>query len=475
MDKLSSRIAAALAALVMAAFAAGCGGGGGGATTAAPAGGDTTTPPTGGDTAPPSGGDAATNGMRDMTSLQLSKELSPGWNLGNTLEARGTDPVPWDANWTWETNRGNPKATQALMDAVKAAGFKFVRIPVQWSQYTDADNNINPKWMARVKEAVGYARTSGMYVMINIHWDGGWMNHPTYDQQPAINAKVTKFWTQIANAFKDEDDHLLFAAQNETGMEVPGNPTAEWLAVQNGINQTFVNAVRATGGNNAKRHLVLPAYFTHIDYARDFFVMPSDSVANRLSVEVHYYGPFSLTGDGKSPIWQWGATATDPAATESWANEAFVDGEFQKMKTRFVDKGVPVILGEYGAISKTEYDPAGKYRTLWTQYVTKSASSMGWCPSGGTTATTPTTASACSTSPPARRPSPSSSAPSSMPASRKTAAAPWTRRSFLQAAAVGAGDSRPFTRTRRGLGVRLPAGLAGATAVALRVRGAGQE
>jgi endoglucanase len=159
------------------------------------------------------------------------------------------------------------------------------------------------------------------------------MNHPTYDQQGAINAKLTKFWTQIATTFKDYDDYLLFAGSNEVGMDNTwGTPQAEWVAVQNSFNQTFVDAVRATGGNNAKRHLVVQGYFTNIDITTVSNTVPTDTIANRLFMEVHYYDPYNFTLNGSSNIWQWGAGATDSTAVETWANEPWVDSQ-EKMKT----------------------------------------------------------------------------------------------------------------------------------------------
>jgi endoglucanase len=308
--------------------------------------------------------------MRDLTSLQLAREMSPGINLGNTLEA-----IPGETSW-------NPvRTTQVVMDGFKAAGFRSVRIPVAWSQYVDANDDISPAWMARVTEVVGYARRAGLYAIINIHWDGGWMNHPTYDRQAAINEKLARFWTQIANNFKDHDDYLLFAGTNEVGQENNWQaPTTEYAAVQNGFNQTFVNAVRATGGNNARRHLVVQGYLTNIGYTVDFARMPTDTVANRLFVEVHYYDPYDFTLNGDSPIWQWGSIATDPAAVEPWADEPWADAQFQRMKVAFVDRGVPVLLGEYAAGLKPRYPEMNRYRKYWIQYVTRSIFQHGLVP-----------------------------------------------------------------------------------------------
>lgn len=320
--------------------------------------------------------------IRDITSLALSKQLSPGWNLGNTLEAVGSPtPPPWNGEQTNETLWGNPKTSQALMDSVKAAGFKFVRIPVSWAQYADAHHTISPKWMARVAEVVGYARNAGLVVMINVHWDGGWMNHLTCDQQAALNAKLAKFWTQIATTFKDHDDHLLFAGTNEVGMaNTSGLPKPEWAAVQNSFNQTFVDTVRATGGNNARRHLVVQGYFTNIDATVASNTVPNDTVAHRLMMEVHYYDPYNFTLNNDSAIWQWGAIATDAAATETWANEPWVDDQFGKMKKRFVDQGVGVIVGEFSAAPKLKYPGARRYTEYWMQVVTRSMVRHGLVP-----------------------------------------------------------------------------------------------
>lgn len=318
------------------------------------------------------GGTPGTPGtMRSMTSLQLAPSLAPGWNLGNSLEAIGG-----------ETNWGNPPVTQALLYAVKATGFNSVRIPLSWKQYADSNDNIRADWMARVTEVVNYCRTAGLVAIINIHWDGGWMQ-PNYATQAVANARITKFWTQIANNFKNYDDTLLFAALNEVMVDGDYNrPPFEYYTVHNGFNQTFVSAVRATGGNNAVRHLVVQGYNTNIDYTYDYFAVPNDSVANRQMVEVHYYGPFDFTiNTANDNIWQWGNIATDPAATQTWANEAYVDAQLGKMKQRFTDGlGMPVYVGEYGAVARLNVDSSQRYRTYWDQYVTSAARQRGMVP-----------------------------------------------------------------------------------------------
>ncbi len=314
--------------------------------------------------------------MRNMSSMELAAQMAPGWNLGNSLEASGR-PYVWGSHDFNEAGWGNAKASQALFNAVKAAGFRSVRIPVSWKQYADADDNISPQWMERVTEVVNYAHNAGLVAMINIHWDGGWMQ-PTYATQAAANARLAKFWTQIANNFRNHDDTLLFAGTNE--VMVDGDytpPTAEYCDVQKGFNQVFVSAVRATGGNNASRHLVVQAFNTNIDHALSCnAAMPADRAADRLMMEVHYYDPYDFALDEKSASWKWGKAA-NPSGK---GNEPHADGQFQKMKKAFIDKGVPVLLGEYGAIRRTEYDPSGANRKYWDQYITRAAWAHGIVP-----------------------------------------------------------------------------------------------
>ncbi|MDG0855136.1 glycoside hydrolase family 5 protein [Roseateles puraquae] len=318
---------------------------------------------------PLTGASHAEPAMRDMTSLQLSQRMGTGWNLGNSLEATGG-----------ETAWGNPPATQALLDAVKAAGFRTVRIPVAWKQYANADDEISARWMSRVAEVVGYAQRAGLFAMINLHWDGGWMQ-PTRARQAEANRRITRFWTQIGRRFQDHDDTLLFAGTNEVMVEGDYSPPKpEYVAVQNGFNQTFVDAVRATGGNNATRHLIVQGFNTNIDHTIAHAVMPRDTVRDRLMMEVHYYDPYEFTLDEKSAIWQWGAAARDAKATAPWGDAAHADAQFRKMKARFIDRGIPVILGEFGAIRREDRPGAEAYRIAWNRHIARSARAHGLVP-----------------------------------------------------------------------------------------------
>jgi endoglucanase len=307
--------------------------------------------------------------MRELTSLQLSRQMGAGWNLGNSLEATGG-----------ETAWGNPQASQVLMDAVRAAGFRTVRIPVSWKQYANARDDIDPLWMSRVTQVVDDARRAGLFVVLNVHWDGGWLQ-PLEAREAVADARLAKFWTQIATHFRDHDDMLLFAGTNEVMVEGDyGTPKPEHLAVQAGFNQVFVDAVRATGGCNASRHLVVQAFNTNIDHAVAFASLPRDAASNRLMMEVHYYDPYDFTINPKGTAWQWGASANTPDAVQPWANEAHVDAQFEKMKTRFVDQGVPVILGEFGAMRRAEHPGSEAYVLAWDRYVAHSAWAHGAVP-----------------------------------------------------------------------------------------------
>lgn len=375
-------------ALPMLVILSSCGGGGSGSSTPPPVTvAPTPTPapaptPTPAPTSPviPAPNPAAPP-VATSAAIAFSQQMSPGINLGNTLEAIAGTGAPRPATSSEEGAWGQPQVTQALMNGYKAAGFKSVRIPVAWSQYANANDNIADFWMDRVQQVVDYARNAGLYVIINVHWDGGWVI-PTADKKDAVNARLARFWTQIATRFRGYDNHLLFAGTNEIGLpDYFGAAPAENCTIQNGFNQTFVDTVRATGGNNANRYLVVQAWNTDIDNSLLCnTVMPADTATQKLMMEVHYYGPFNFTINPDSNIWQWGMMATTAAATESWANEAYADAEFRKAKSAFFDKGVPVILGEYAAYNKPAFPGMNPYRLYWIQYITQSSFQHGLVP-----------------------------------------------------------------------------------------------
>jgi endoglucanase len=312
-----------------------------------------------------------------------------GWNLGNTLE-------PPNGEGTW-----GPAATQTLINAVAGSGFNTIRLPVAWDSHANPSTSvIDPAWMARVKQVVDWCYAKNLSVIINCHWDGGWLeNHITATVNPTIDAKMQSYWTQIATAFAGYDDRLLFAGANEPNCDT----AAEWVTLRSYYN-TFISAVRATGGNNASRWLVVQGPNTNIDLTYDLVnALPTDSAIGRLMVEVHYY-PWRWTLMAEDAWWGkmfyfWGQGYHSPSMVDrnsTAEEEAYTDEQFQKMATKFVSKGVPVILGEWGAMKRTGYpDLTGTEldrhlasRTYYSKFVTQKANALGlkpiWWDAGGT-------------------------------------------------------------------------------------------
>ncbi len=298
------------------------------------------------------GVDIPDTGM-ESDALTLAAKIYAGWNIGNTLEA--CDAGNKTAS---ETLWGNPLITESYIKKLKALGFNAVRLPSAWDFYIEdaATYKLKDSWLNRINEIVGYCVNNDMYAIVNIHWDGGWLeNNCTADKQEENNKKQKALWTQIANKLNHYDEHLLLAGCNEPNVE-----NAAQMTVLKSYLQTFVDAVRATGGNNAVRNLIVQGPGTDISRTNDLFgAMPTDVVANRLMVEVHCYDPASfclLNEDGAWGGWGymsyfWGAykvAGSDRNATDG--SEANIKSQFAKMKAKFVDKGIPVILGEYGAI-----------------------------------------------------------------------------------------------------------------------------
>jgi aryl-phospho-beta-D-glucosidase BglC (GH1 family) len=296
------------------------------------------------------------------TAATVASGMTVGWNLGNTLES-----ICGETAW------GNPTVTQTLIDKVKAAGFNSIRIPAAWNCHA-TNNTIDTAWLARVKQVVDYAINDGMYVILNEHWDDGWLeNHVTYADQAAVNAKQQTYWTQIANYFKSYDQHLLFAGTNETHQDY-NTPTTEYITVQQSYLQTFVNAVRATGGNNASRTLIVQTYNTNIQHGLNYFTMPTDSASSRLMVEVHYYDPYDYTLNPSGSCMAWGAPYTQYSGC-SWAQESYMDSTFASVKAKWVNAGVPVILGEYGVVARSGLNLAS--RAYYLKYLNTSAKNNG--------------------------------------------------------------------------------------------------
>ncbi len=309
-------------------------------------------------------------GMEPISSLELSKLMGSGWNLGNSLEAIGG-----------ETAWGNPLVTLELIQKVKNAGFTSIRIPVAWSKFVDEEDfEIDPVWLDRVEEVVKYAMNEGLYVVLNNHWDGGWMQ-PTFAAQDKANERLKKIWVQVALKFRDYNDHLLFAGSNEVMVEGNYNaPSQENILVQNEFNQVFVDAVRSTGGKNSFRHLVIQSYNTNLDYGINHLKIPQDEVEDKLFVEVHYYDPWEFALREDDVITQWGSDAKDLEKKATWGNEEHVSSQFRRLKSKFIDEGIPVLIGEFGAISKLSDSENQNSRKYYLEYLTSQMKENGLVP-----------------------------------------------------------------------------------------------
>lgn len=303
------------------------------------------------------------NAQTGPTAVEIASQMTIGWNHGNSLE------VPGD-----ETAWGNAPASQQLIDGVAAAGFNTVRLPCAWDSYANQSTyEISPTWLARVKEVVDYCYANNLFVVLNSHWDGGWLEeHPFYANQQEVNAKQQAYWTQVANYFASYDEHLLFAGTNEVRADY-GDPTAEYIEVQESYNQTFVDAVRASGGNNLNRILIVQTYNTNAWHGLNYFSEPNDPVSDRMFVEIHHYDSYDFTlnpNNSACPQWDSGSC--------SWAGTSYVEDLFNQVSQRWVANGIPVIIGEYGAIKRdAQHEPE---RLEYLEYTTDAAKRHGLIP-----------------------------------------------------------------------------------------------
>lgn len=332
--------------------------------------------------------EAVDNGvMREgLTALEATRLMGNGINLGNTLEACDNNVgIKTNTPLSYETHWGQPKTTQAMIDGMKAAGFDTIRIPVAWmtnaTHLYEGDYTIDADYMDRVEEVVRYARKAGMYVIINDHWDGGWygMFGSESAETRALAMEAYKgMWQQIAERFRDYSDYLIFESANEElgGRFDENSPLYcsdsvvtylnddERYALTNEINQTFVDVVRATGGNNATRFLLIAGYGTNIDQTcDDRFQMPKDTAVSKLMVSVHYYDPWSYCG------------ASSAASATKWGKVSdyeYMDQQLAKM-TKFTEAGYGVVIGEYGALPCSDglKDNTLAYHTAFLDTCTK--------------------------------------------------------------------------------------------------------
>lgn len=322
----------------------------------------------------------------ELDQTQITEAMGLGWNLGNQLEA-SSGGLPSETCW------GNPEITKELIDTIKAQGFKTVRIPVSYLDMIGdgPDYKIDTDWLDRVQEVVDYVVNNDMFAIVNMHGDGYYTVDHSWllcaeddDKQTEIKDKYGKVWTQIADRFKDYDQHLIFESMNEEFNNDYGKPDANAYENINAYNQIFVDSVRATGSNNEKRWLLLPGWNTNIDYTAGDeynFKIPTDNGCKadgkRIMISVHYYDPFNFTIDeNKTAKTQWGKYAVKNY--DNWGQEDYVDSQMALLNEKFVSQGYPVVIGEFGAQDKTEkFADYNEFRRYWAEYLIKAAKKNG--------------------------------------------------------------------------------------------------
>ena len=332
----------------------------------------------------------------DNDAWKMAAKLGLGWNMGNHFDGY------YNGSWAGE-KEGYPdeevwqpggKATQVTFTNLKRAGFASVRIPVSWLKMIGPapDYKIDATWLNRVYEVAGYAHNAGLNVIVNTHHDENHGDSNTYqwldiknaaknaELNTKIKAEIQAVWTQIATKFKDCGDWLILESFNELNdggwgwsAEFRADPTKQ-CNILNEWNQVFVNAVRATGGENATRWLGVPTYAANPEFEK-YFTMPSDP-AKKTMLAVHFYDPSEYTiGDAQ---WSdWGHTGA-VGKKETWGDEDHVQSVFSNLRTKYVEKNIPVYLGEYGCSMRNKSDNrAWRFYLYYLEYVVKAAKTYG--------------------------------------------------------------------------------------------------
>lgn len=316
-------------------------------------------------------------GTTDNDATALAKKLGWGWNLGNHFDtSSGQDGV--HPQWGyWD----NATPSSALYTTLKSIGASTVRIGVTWGNYQDSQWNIEASYIAEIKQNVEWAEAAGLNVILNMHHDEYWQNIKEAASNNIVNDqikdRIAKTWKQIAEAFKDKGDFLIFESFNEIHVEDNNgnwlNPTTKQLTTLNEWNQTVVNSIRATGGNNATRWIGVPGFAASpANVLNDSFVLPTDA-ANRLMVSVHFYDPylFTLQPEGNNGKSEWGHTAA-AGKYQSGSNEDHVIDTFKKLYEKYVVNNIPVYIGEYGCVQHNN-DRSNKFRNYYLEYVCRAA------------------------------------------------------------------------------------------------------
>lgn len=300
--------------------------------------------------------------MRDITPAELVSEIKAGWNLGNTFDAFGTSGLNAETSW------GNPTTTKEMIDTVCEKGFNAIRIPVTYADHMSAapDYTIEPEWLDRVEEVVNYALDDGMYVIINSHHEEDW-RIPDNAHIDAADAQNIALWKQVSERFKDYGDHLIFEGLNEPRVKGGENEwnggTEEGRRCLDRLNQSFVDTVRATGGNNEKRLVLITSFAaSHVLTTINDLAIPED---DHLAVSIHAYTPYAFTyANGESyEVFDWNGS-----------HNSDIVSVMNDLKKTFLDKGISVLITEYGAEEKKDN---GEEVNKWAKYYVSKATQKG--------------------------------------------------------------------------------------------------
>jgi len=327
----------------------------------------------------------------DITAADIIGKIRVGWNLGNTLDTHGdsrtgyhwlggglyTNTAVSDMEKAW----GNPVTTKANIDALKNAGFNAVRIPATWYKCADSDYNIRADWMARVKETVDYAASNNMYIILNTHHDEDIFRFLDKDM-PESRRAFQKIWEQIADTFRDYNERLIFEGLNEPRTK---GSAAEWNGgtseERNNLNimeQLFVDTVRASGGNNAKRILVVSTYAASATLAAmNSVIIPVDpmNAVNKIVVSIHAYEPYNFALNENSSVTTWNKNnLSDTLPITGWIDRAY---------DMFVSRGYPVILGEFASLRRNDESVRADWAEFYTSYAGKKGIKCFWWDDGG--------------------------------------------------------------------------------------------
>ena len=270
--------------------------------------------------------------IKDISSWELIKDMKLGWNLGNTMDATGSSGLASEV--AWQKN----KTHKGMMDLLAKDGFNLLRVPVSWGEHMDADYKVDPEWMARVREIVDYGIDNGMYVILNTHHEEWYF--PTEENKEQDKEQLKALWEQIAEEFKCYDEHLIFEGLNEprlrgTNQEWTGSDSASKII--NEYEKVFYDTVRASGGNNAKRHLMLTGYAASSS-RNNLQKIDLPEGDDKIIVSVHAYIPYSF--------------ALDTKGTNKYPGNNDIKSFFSTLDSLFISKQIPVIVGEYGCMNK---------------------------------------------------------------------------------------------------------------------------